>query len=120
MIRIFSSKNQKIGEAGEVVAVKYLKKQDFIVVERNVSNKFGEIDIVAKKKGIHYFFEVKTGKAGGYIHPTENLHKDKIRKFLISVEHYCLLHGIRDYRAEGIIVMQNIDGIYSTETIDLF
>ncbi|MEK7106423.1 MAG: YraN family protein, partial [Patescibacteria group bacterium] len=42
----------------------FLMKQGFTILERNVANKFGEIDIVAKKKGLVYFFEVKAGKQG--------------------------------------------------------
>jgi putative endonuclease len=120
MIRIFTSKTQQSGEKGEREAVSFLKKQGFSIIERNVPNKFGEIDIVAKKKGEYRFFEVKAGKQGSWINPAENLSKDKIRKFLVSVEHYCLMHGIKRYKAQGIIVLQSTAGAYTVETIDLF
>ena len=42
----------------------FLMKQGFEVVERNISNKYGEIDIVPRKDNAHYFFEVKTGRQG--------------------------------------------------------
>lgn len=74
-------------------------------MERNVANKFGEIDIIAKSHGLHYFFEVKAGKSGGFINPAENLTKEKLRKFSISVEHYCLTHKIKDYKVQGIVVL---------------
>ncbi len=106
----FTSKTQKIGEIGEEKACEFLMKHGFTVLERNVANKFGEIDIVAKSHGTHYFFEVKTGRKGGWLNPAENLTKEKLRKFLISVEHYCLLKGIKDYNAQGIVViLEKID-----------
>ncbi|MCC7436390.1 YraN family protein [Candidatus Nomurabacteria bacterium] len=83
----------------------FLMKHGFTIIERNVANKFGEIDIVAKSHGAYYFFEVKTGKQGGFIHPAENLTKEKLRKFLISVEHYCLIKKIKNYHVQGIVVL---------------
>ena len=120
MIKIFGSKPQKQGEKGEEIAVNFLKKNGFKVIERNVPNKYGEIDIVAIKDKIYYFFEVKTGVVGSGINPAENLTGSKIRKFLVSVEHYELIHNIRDYRVQGILVLQKPDGTYVVETIGLF
>ena len=119
MIRIFTSPTQSTGEKGESAAVQYLKKEGFVIVERNVAGKYGEIDIVARKGKTHYFFEVKAGRVGSSIHPAENLHPAKIRKFLLTVEHYCLIHQIGDYRAQGVIVLQKPDGAYTVETIEL-
>lgn len=101
----FTSKTQKIGEIGEQEACRYLTKQGFYIVERNVANNFGEIDIVAKKGSIWYFFEVKAGKQSGFINPAENLTKEKLRKFFISVEYYCFLKKIKEYRVQGIVVL---------------
>ena len=101
----FTSKTQKIGEIGEEKACMFLMKHGFTVLERNVANKFGEIDIVAKAHGAYYFFEVKTGRQGSWINPAENLTKEKLRKFMISVEHYCLLKKIKNFNAQGILVL---------------
>ncbi|HEY0980382.1 MAG TPA: YraN family protein [Candidatus Paceibacterota bacterium] len=104
MIRQFTSKNQRIGERGENEAVVYLVKHGFSIVGRNISNKYGEIDIVAKKKGTVYFYEVKTGLEGSWFNPGENMTEKKIRKFLVSVEFYCLVNRIKEYEAEALIV----------------
>ncbi len=120
MIRIFTSPNQKIGNIGEEYAVKFLKKQGFSIIDRNVSNKYGELDIIAKKSGKAYFFEVKTGKSSNLINPAENLSKAKIGKFLISVEHYCLLHNVSNYQVQGIIVLLDSSNKPSFEILDLF
>jgi putative endonuclease len=105
MIRLFTSKTQKIGEKGEDIAVKFLKKQGFKIVERNVHSRNGEIDIVATKKKIFHFFEVKTGRQGSWFNPAENLTKDKLWKLFRSVEYYCLKHRIKDYKVQGVIVL---------------
>lgn len=117
-VKQFTSKTQKIGEIGEEKACMFLMKHGFTILERNVANKFGEIDIVAKKNGTVHFFEVKTGKQGGWLNPAENLSKEKLRKFLISVEYYCLVNKIRDYRIQGIIVLLGSKD-YQIEIIDV-
>ena len=104
MIRQFTSKTQKIGERGEDAAVRYLVKQGFRIMERNIPNKYGEIDIVAKKRGMYYFYEVKTARPGSWFNPADNMTSAKIRKFLISVEYYCLMNTVKEYRARALIV----------------
>lgn len=105
----FTSKTQKIGEIGEEKACLFLVKQGYNIVDRNISNKFGEIDIVAKKGGKYYFFEVKAGRIGGWVNPAENLTKAKLRKFLISTEYYALQKGLGEYVLKGVIVLLGKD-----------
>jgi putative endonuclease len=58
-MREISSK--KLGNLGEKIAVKYLKKQGYKVLDRNFRYKgYGEIDIIAKKEENLHFVEVKT------------------------------------------------------------
>ena len=67
------SKKRKIGDIGENIACRFLEKQGFKIIERNYWKKWGEIDIVARKKlelkakllnkrndNKIYFIEVKT------------------------------------------------------------
>lgn len=60
MPKIFTSENQKTGELGENIAVRFLIKHNFSIIERNYTKKWGEIDIVAKKANKIYFIEVKS------------------------------------------------------------
>ena len=120
MIRVFTSKTQALGEQGEESAVVWLKSMGFEVIDRNVGNKYGEIDIVAKKKGIVYFFEVKAGRLGSLFNPAENLTQAKIRKFLISVEHYVFLNRIKEYRVQGIVVLLGLKSeVVNIQILDL-
>ncbi len=115
----FTSKTQKVGEMGEVKACEFLSKNGFTILERNVSNKFGEIDIIAKSHGMYYFFEVKAGRRGGSINPAENLTKEKLRKFTTSVKHYCLLNKIKNYNVQAIIVFLDKLDMQSTAKVEL-
>ncbi len=96
MIRVFTSRNQKIGLLGESVARSYLEKNKFVIRETNYSCRFGEIDIVAFRNNMLYFYEVKTvsresfdtkNDNSAYL-PEFNVSREKIKKFLKSVQHY--------------------------------
>lgn len=51
---------KEIGDYGEQIAVRYLKNHGFAILDTNYTKKCGELDIVAKNKGIIHFIEVKT------------------------------------------------------------
>lgn len=56
-----SSFRLHVGKIGENVAVEYLLKHGFQIIERNAHySRLGEIDIVAKKGPRFYFVEVKS------------------------------------------------------------
>ena len=96
---------KELGDLGEKIACEYLVGKGFKILGKNWRISFGEIDIIARKARRYYFFEVKTGKSGGFVNPAENLTKEKLRKFLISVEHYCFMRNIKEYQVQGIIVI---------------
>lgn len=116
----FTSPTQRLGELGEQKAVEFLQQQGFTIVERNVSGRYGEIDVVAKKGSVYYFFEVKAGKQGSWFNPAENLTKAKLGKLFKSVQYYCFTRGIREYVVEGIIVLLGTKGETKVERIGLF
>ncbi len=51
---------RRIGDIGEQLVVKDLIERGFLILDRNYSRKWGELDIVAKKYEILHFVEVKT------------------------------------------------------------
>ncbi len=51
----------EVGQIGEDTACRYLKDKGYRIIERNVKQPWGEIDIIAKGKGgLLVFVEVKT------------------------------------------------------------
>lgn len=97
----FTSKKQKIGQIGETLAVMFLVKRGFAVVERNYTKPYGEIDIVAYKDGLWHFVEVKTvsyetiGKRRS-IRPEENMHGLKFVRCARTAEVYISEKHIKD------------------------
>jgi putative endonuclease len=52
--------NKIIGDFGEDLAVQYLSKKGYAILDRNTKISYGEIDIVAKINDTIVFVEVKT------------------------------------------------------------
>lgn len=77
----------KLGKDGEELAIRFLKKKGYIIVERNYRTPFGEIDIIAKDGEVVVFAEVKTRADETFGRPFEAVDwkkKDKIRKVALS------------------------------------
>lgn len=80
-----------LGKEGEDFACKYLRKNGYRIVDRNVREKWGELDIVAKaKNGTLVFVEVKTmrGFNEGGICPENQMTPAKIKKFKNTAQLY--------------------------------
>ena len=54
---------QKVGSLGEELTVKFLVKRGYRILDRNYWRPWGELDIVAEKKGRIHFVEVKAKSA---------------------------------------------------------
>ncbi len=104
MPKVFTSKTQKTGELGENIAARFLVKHGFEVSDRNYTKKWGEIDIVAKKKNKLYFIEVKTVErdllksldAMGQYRPEDNMHPWKQKRLSRTIQTYLLSNKIAD------------------------
>lgn len=64
-----ANRKQEIGKKGESIAVRYLKKQGYKIVEQNYRSKVGEIDIIARDKKTLVFVEVKTRSSRSFGSP---------------------------------------------------
>jgi len=73
--------NLSVGGRGERLAAKYLKKQGYRIVARNLRNRFGEVDLLAEAPDARtiVIVEVKTGE-GGPIAPEVRVNHHKQRK----------------------------------------
>jgi len=79
-------------------------KKGFMVVERNFSSRFGEIDIIATKDKVLHFVEVKS--ALDYELAIQNITKSKLSKLLKTGDVYLKKNGLHnmDYMYDAIIV----------------
>jgi putative endonuclease len=64
---------QRLGRAGEEVAVEALRAEGYRIVERNVRLRRGELDVIAEEAGELVFVEVKTRRSSTYGTPAESV-----------------------------------------------
>ena len=115
MPRVFTSATQKTGETGENIAVKFLMKQGFEILDRNYTKKWGEIDIVAEKANKMYFVEVKsvsremlkdvTRETLDQYHPEDNMHPWKLERLSRTIQTYLLSKKIPDEKEWQVDLM---------------
>jgi putative endonuclease len=84
------SHNKGIGFIGEQYAAAYLQKKGFIILDRNVTSRWGEIDIIARSDQTTVFIEVKTrlGTAQGKAYEAFTI--GKRRRIQRAIEYYRL------------------------------
>lgn len=78
-----------LGQRGEDLAVKYLKKKKYEILERNYKTPYGEADIIAKKGDVYCFVEVKTRSSDVCGLPAEAVDSKKQERYRKIAWHYC-------------------------------
>lgn len=99
--------NKIKGSAGEILAVNFLKKKKYKILETNFSNHIGEIDIIAQKKNVIVFVEVKSRETLAYGEPIEAVDVRKQNKIRKVAEIYLMLHEktLSDVRFDVIEIL---------------
>ena len=120
MPKVFTSPTQKIGEIGENIATKFLMKQGFVILDRNYTKKWGELDIVTEKKGKIHFVEVKsvsrdelsnvTCETLDQYKPEDNMHPWKLKRLSRVIQTYILSKNLDDkeWQVDLIVVFLDI------------
>ena len=88
--------NRGRGKIGEDDAVSWLERQGYRVVERNVVNHGGEIDVVAYEEGTVCFVEIKARASDAYGLAIEAVDLRKQRRISRAAALYLAMKGPRD------------------------
>ena len=60
---------RSLGQQGEEAAARFLRQRGFVILERNVRSRLGEIDLVARDGAVLVFVEIKARRAGAAVPP---------------------------------------------------
>ena len=95
--------NKTLGAAGEDLACRYLEKNGYKILARNVRySRFCEIDIVAELKNTTVFVEVKTRNTDICGTPFEAITKNKYENIKKGIYFYMEQHPVKKYRIDVI------------------
>lgn len=104
------------GNLAEDKGCEYLRAKGFRIIDRNVYNRFGEIDIIAIRDNVLHFVEVKS--AMSYEQAVNNITASKLQKLNRTIQTYLQKKKFSlDYCVDALIVTG--DGIEWIENITL-
>ncbi|MGL4790183.1 MAG: YraN family protein [Anaerotignaceae bacterium] len=99
--------NKVKGQFGENLAVKFLKKKGYKILETNFSTKTGEIDIIVKHKDYIVFVEVKRRLTLEKGQPSEAVGFRKQQKIINTAKGYIQKNNLynNDFRFDVIEIV---------------
>lgn len=83
-----------IGDIGENIAEKYLKKRFWHILSRNYNVRGGEIDIIAYRFGVLAYFEVKSRSTDEFGRPADAVDAEKIAKIKCAARNFLATYSI--------------------------
>jgi len=104
------------GNIAEERGCEFLRSRGCRIIDRNVYNRFGEIDIIALKENVLRFVEVKSAQS--YEQAVNNITPSKLQKLNRTIQTYLQKKKFSlDYCVDALIVTD--DGIEWIENITL-
>ena len=81
--------HNELGKWGEDLAVAYLQRNDYTIIERDWKSGRRDIDIIARDEtGTIVFVEVKTRRTRVFGEPEEAIDYRKIQSLQLAINHY--------------------------------
>ena len=90
---------KNVGDYGEQLALQFLQKRGYIIIDRNFSSKYGEIDILAlhsEEPETICCVEVKTRLSSVFGEPEEAVTRDKTKRLHDTACSYFFQNRIED------------------------
>lgn len=87
---------KELGNSGEKIAVKYLEKNKYQVLEKNFYCRQGEIDIIAIDRNEIVFIEVKTRSGNNFGRPAEAVNYIKQKHMYKAAEYFLYKSDLLD------------------------
>ncbi len=89
---------QQTGQRGEDVALNYLNREGFVLVERNFRYRRAEVDLIVQKGQLLVFVEVKTRRNTNFGFPESFVSPQQVKLIVATADYY-----IRKQKWEGMI-----------------
>ena len=100
--------HNELGEIGEQLAVDYLSRNGFVILERNFIFDKAEIDIIAQKDERIVIVEVKTRNSAFFGDPQDFVSKAKIKLLVKAANEYVVSNHIdMETRFDIIAILKN-------------
>ena len=100
--------HNELGNQGEQLAVQFLQKNNYKILERNWRFKKAEIDIIAVKNEILAVIEVKTRSSNYFGNPQDFVNQKKIQLLVEAINEYVISKELDvEVRFDIIAILKN-------------
>ncbi|SDX60657.1 putative endonuclease [Lutibacter oricola] len=100
--------HNELGEKGEQLAVEFLQKKGYKILERNWRFKKAEVDIIALKDDILIPVEVKTRTSNYFGNPQDFVNQKKIQLLVEAINEYIISKDLDvEVRFDIVAIIQN-------------
>ena len=82
--------HNELGEKGELLAIDYLIKNKYQILEVNYRFLKAEVDIIAQKENVLAVVEVKTRSSDYFGNPQDFVNPKKIKLLLSAIDNYVI------------------------------
>ena len=80
--------HNELGKKGEKIAIEFLMKNDYKILEKNYRYLKAEVDIIAQKGGVLVGVEVKTRSSDYFGDPQDFITLKKIKLLVSAIDYY--------------------------------
>lgn len=104
------AKHNETGRKGEDIAVEYLEREGYVILERNWRRQHAEIDIIISDKRSLVFVEVKTRRSDVWGLPEDAVSKRKMNQIIKGASLYIEENNIGDLEPRFDIISVILSG----------
>jgi len=112
------AKHNDLGVLGEDLAVEYLQKNKYKIVERNWRLKKAEVDIIALKESVLAVVEVKTRSSDYFGNPQDFVNQKKIKLLTEAINEYVISRDLDVQVRFDIVAITKNKNNYNIEHLE--
>lgn len=112
------AQHNELGKKGEELAVDFLLKNDYDIIERNYRFEKAEVDIIAQKENILAIVEVKTRSSIDFGDPQDFVKPKQIKNLVKAVDEYVTTNDLDVEVRFDIIAIVKEKGTFKIEHLE--
>lgn len=112
------AKHNELGKRGEQLAVDFLLKKGYDIVERNYRFDKAEVDIIAQLNDILAIIEVKTRSSTDFGNPQDFVKPKQIQRLVKAVDEYINTNGLDLEVRFDIIAIVKKNNVFNIEHLE--
>jgi putative endonuclease len=112
------AEHNELGKLGEELAVGFLQKNGYVILETNWTFQKAEVDIIAQKENTIAIIEVKTRSSIDFGLPQDFVKPTKIKLLVKAVNEYIISYDLEAEVRFDIIAISKEDKAYKIEHIE--